>query len=278
MKKTNLDKKDAFEKLIGEKDNAIKKANSDLKKLSKDYDSDVLAKKTHASELKDIKDRSKAAKSKRDSAEKNLKDLTDMMDSDASFEIDPVTKKYRKSVSLIQDVNAVGSNFKPKEGVKTKRQLQEELDDLLGVTESNPYPTRRMDDLDAAHLKDVDEKRAALFDELAKTKRKLVDVETTEYRTLSDPEKVEVNKILNKNVDDISEQDIEALNYYTSKARGTVTSDLNTATTKASENAKLTDDFTNFKLKDGVGLDEVTILLQKSGLPKAAQKRLSEVE
>ena len=183
---------------------------------------------------------------------------------DGVLQYDPKTKTYSKTAEHIQKANDVEAQFIT--SGKTKTELQTEFDALPKESAGSHEATFR-----AGRDKAIDD---LITNELSKTKRSgdsmLWDAD---YGKLSSDEQKIVSDILNKRIgyDDLSEEDIRLLNYYTQKAKGVnvTDADIRAARSASDKTALDSDDFKNFKLDDSVGIDTVNALLQKAGLPKS---------
>jgi hypothetical protein len=183
---------------------------------------------------------------------------------DNVLQYDPKTKTYNKTAEHIQKANDVEAQFIT--SGKTKTELQTEFNALPKESAGSHEATFR-----AQRDKNIDD---LITNELSRTKRSgdsmLWDAD---YGKLSPDEQKIVSDILNKRIgyDDLSEEDIRLLNYYTQKAKGVnvTDADIRAARSASDKNALDSDDFKNFKLDDSVGIDTVNALLQKAGLPKS---------
>ncbi len=187
------------------------------------------------------------------------------------LEKDPVTGAWRKSKGLLKDVETVRTQFDPVTGAKTRTQLQDEFDLLdadASRAELNLKRKTAGDQLIDDYLSGSGSKRIT---------KQWDDVVQTEYSRLSDAEKAEVSSILRKNIDDLSESEIAKLNYYTAKQHGVVDTEADAVFAARKTQVEGEDAFQNFKLGEDVGIDEVSALLRKSGLPRSKVK-LSETE
>lgn len=187
------------------------------------------------------------------------------------LEKDPVTGVWRKSKALLKDVETVRTQFDPVSGAKTRTQLQDEFDILdpdASTAELNLQRKTTGDQLIDDYLSDTGSKRIT---------KQWDDAVQTEYSRLSDAEKAEVSSILSKKINDLSENEIAKLNYYTAKQHGAVDTEADAVFAARKTQIENEDAFKNFKLGEDVGIDEVSALLRKSGLPKSKVK-LSETE
>lgn len=263
---------DSIDERIVEANKALEIATENAKKT-----------KAYKSAKTDVEKR-RVIKSKTDTQRKAVAALNaekDGLKRNGVLVYDKKTKTWVKSAEHIQKMNDVKAQFI--ETGKTRSKLLEEFRSKYG--DPDGVTTQSADSYEATFKADRENAINDLINnELSQTRRSGdVMMWDPDYGNLTPDERKIVSDILNKRLDynELSADDIKILNYYTQKAKSLDVikdSDITNAWMSARQNASASEDFTNFKLRDDVDLDEVTALLRKSNLPNAKQKKLSEVD
>lgn len=186
-----------------------------------------------------------------------------------NLEIDPKTGLYRKSAQLTQNVKDVETHFK-QEGV-TRKQASDERDRLIEEGGSE-------EGLRAGFAQQRAEQVKKLLDEdLVKVRKKVSTAADDEFSSLSDSERAKVSKILETEYDKLTPEQVAELNYYTAKQHGVIDAEMDAAFNVRKTEMENADAFKNFKLNEEIGIDEVSALLRKKGIP-SSKVHLTETE
>lgn len=195
-----------------------------------------------------------------------------LLHDNGDLEFDPATNTWRKKLELRKDVQTVDDQFNPT-GEKNREELQREFEVLS------------KDSSEATYLADRQKQGNTLIDDYLSTKgskkiSKTFDVTVEqEFKNLPPEERAEVLKILNKPLNGegkISEEDLDALNFYTLKNSGQVSGDVGQIKSKRTAAVKKDAAKETIKLDENLGLNEVSVLMRQSGVP--AKINFSEVE
>jgi predicted NUDIX family phosphoesterase len=195
-----------------------------------------------------------------------------LLHDNGDLEFDPATNTWRKKLELRKDVQTVDDQFNPT-GEKNREVLQREFEVLS------------KDSSEATYLAARQKQGNTLIDDYLSTKgskkiSKTFDVTVEqEFKNLSPEERAEVLKILNKPLNGegkISEEDLDALNFYTLKNSGQVSGDVAQIKSKRTAAVKKDAAKETIKLDENLGLNELSVLMRQSGVP--AKINFTEVE
>ena len=179
---------------------------------------------------------------------------------------------YEKATELKRDLKTVDDQFHFDDKAPTRSALEEEF---------------KLLDKDSSEAIFRDE-RKSLLDRITndylsptgskKVQRNISATVDKEFANLSDVEKAKVTKILEKDLSNLEADDIADLNYYTVKNNNEIATSGDSAIDAYKTKLQSEQAFTDFKLKEGLGITEVNAFLRKINLPGKTKLRLSEVE
>lgn len=189
---------------------------------------------------------------------------------DNDIQFNSTTGRYEKTSKLNKDVRTVKDQFNQIDDT-TVSKLREEFKDLDQASS------------EATYLADRDARRKSLIDDyLTSTSKNKVQKEfdvtvEQEFNRLSPEEKTKIKEIFKKDLDKISEEEIDLLNFYTAKQNGAV-SEVDAALISRTADVKTKGASETLSLKKDLGIDAANALLRKSNLPNSSQMLLSEVD